>query len=90
MPAPHLRLLLIGLLVTAACDSEDERTYYEDVRPILQGKCSMCHTDKVGSVLGVSPEQLDRPYDYGYGPENQLESWRTVGMFAHQTSTDSC
>lgn len=62
-------------IVTAA--GEEKRTWHVSSR----AECSMCHTDKVGSVLGVSPEQLDRPYDYGYGPENQLEAWRTMGMF---------
>ena len=62
---------------------EEKRKWHVSSR----AECSMCHTDKVGSVLGLAAAQLDRAYDYGYGPENQLEAWREMGMFSKSRSS---
>ena len=44
-------------------------------------ECVFCHRDKVGTVLGFVPSQLDRSVDHDGTPRNQLELLTTLGVF---------
>jgi putative heme-binding domain-containing protein len=42
----------------------------------------LCHTTRVGSILGFKPAQLDRQHDYGGTLVDQLATLDHVGLFA--------
>jgi len=42
--------------------------------------CLTCHTEAAGFVLGIKTKQLNRTFDYGSGPEDQLRAWSRLGM----------
>ena len=46
-------------------------------------QCGFCHgEDRLIVPLGPRTRQLNRTYDYGSGPENQLTHFASAGMFA--------
>jgi uncharacterized repeat protein (TIGR03806 family) len=45
-------------------------------------ECRLCHTTRVGSLLGFKPAQLDREHDYGGTLANQLATLDHAGVFA--------
>lgn len=45
-------------------------------------ECLLCHTTRVGSILGFRPSQLDKQYDYGGTLADQLATLNHVGLFA--------
>jgi uncharacterized repeat protein (TIGR03806 family) len=52
-------------------------------------ECSNCH----GGVTDIRPlglrlDQLDHPFDYGAGPENELDHLDALGIFAEPLPTD--
>ena len=42
--------------------------------------CLTCHTEAAGFVLGIKTKQLNRTFDRGSGPENQIRAWSRLGM----------
>ena len=48
-----------------------------------RAECSICHTDKLGTLLGVSPAQLNHQYNYGAGAENQIAVWKRLGIYSN-------
>ena len=46
-----------------------------------RAECVFCHRDKVGSVLGFVPSQLDRVVERDGAPHNQLELLTAIGIF---------
>ncbi len=47
-----------------------------------RAECSVCHTDKLGSVLGVDEIQLDRDVSHDGRRENQLQRLERLGLLA--------
>lgn len=48
-------------------------------------QCANCHGGShPASPIGPRAEQLDLAYDYGDGPENQIEHMRALGWFANE------
>src|SRR5213076_1764234 len=54
-----------------------KRTYHFPSR----AECVLCHTMPAKYVLGLNTHQLNRDYDYGDGPINQLTAWDQMGLF---------
>ena len=44
--------------------------------------CASCHTKVANEVLGFRTEALQRSYDYGRGPEDQLAALHAAGVFS--------
>jgi parallel beta-helix repeat protein len=45
------------------------------------GQCLRCHTSTDGAVpIGPRAGLLNRPFDYGLGPVNQLTHWTDIGL----------
>ena len=47
-----------------------------------RSECLACHTPQGGYALGFKTEQLNKDFDYGAGPENQIAALSRVGYFA--------
>lgn len=64
-------------------DSSLRRTFagQEWTYPSRQN-CLECHTAAAGRSLGLETAQLDRDVASPEGPENQLDAWVRMGMFA--------
>jgi putative heme-binding domain-containing protein len=45
-------------------------------------ECKLCHTTRVGTLLGFRPAQLERQHDYGGTLADQLGTLEHVGLFA--------
>lgn len=45
-------------------------------------ECLLCHTTRVGSILGFRPPQLDKRHDYGGTQAEQLATLTHIGLFA--------
>jgi putative heme-binding domain-containing protein len=45
-------------------------------------ECLLCHTTRVGSILGFRPPQLDKQHEYGVTLADQLGTLNHVGLFA--------
>jgi uncharacterized repeat protein (TIGR03806 family) len=46
-----------------------------------RAECLQCHTAVGGQALGFNTPQLNRNFDYGAGPENQLRALSDAGYF---------
>src|SRR5690606_37767028 len=46
------------------------------------GQCLRCHTCSGAGAVPIGPAArfLNRPFDYGSGPENQLVHWSSLGL----------
>lgn len=46
------------------------------------GQCLRCHTSSGAGAVPIGPAArfLNRPFDYGSGPENQLVHWSSLGL----------
>src|SRR6185436_18694855 len=49
-------------------------------------ECLLCHTTRVGSILGFRPQNLDRQHDYGGIVASQLTTLNHIGLFAEPLS----
>ena len=47
-----------------------------------RSECLQCHTPQGGYALGFNTAQLNRNYDYGAGPTNQIAQLSRMGYFA--------
>lgn len=50
-------------------------------------ECKLCHTTRVGSILGFKPAQLERQHDYGGTFADQLSTLDHIGLFAEPLPT---
>jgi len=49
-------------------------------------ECLACHTPQGGFALGFNTAQLNRDFDYGGAPTNQIEALRLAGYFSNAVS----
>jgi mono/diheme cytochrome c family protein len=47
-----------------------------------RAECLACHTAQGGYALGFNTPQLNKNFDYGAGPENQIAALSTAGYFS--------
>ena len=45
-----------------------------------EGECMQCHTAAAGFSLGLETGQMNRDFDHGSGPENQLDYLDNLGL----------
>jgi uncharacterized repeat protein (TIGR03806 family) len=45
--------------------------------------CRTCHSPAAGGALSFNTRQLNRSFDYGSGPENQLDALEAAGYFSN-------
>jgi uncharacterized repeat protein (TIGR03806 family) len=86
-----------AILVTAAgkarefvvaegfADDPKIQTWYYPSR----SECMVCHSRAADFVLGFTTRQLNRPYDYGNGPINQLLALQHLGVFKAPPPSDT-
>jgi uncharacterized repeat protein (TIGR03806 family) len=59
-----------------------DKTEKQNWRFPSRSECTLCHTVPAKFVLGLNTHQLNRDYDYGSGPVNQLAAWEKMGLFS--------
>jgi uncharacterized repeat protein (TIGR03806 family) len=47
-----------------------------------RNECMVCHSRAAGFVLGLRTVQMNRVYDYGQVPDNQLRTLNHIGLFS--------
>lgn len=53
-------------------------------------ECNTCHKsiNEAPIPIGPKPQNLNRPYTYDSGNENQLQKWKTMGYLSNTTPTN--
>ncbi|MGR7812716.1 hypothetical protein [Lacinutrix undariae] len=53
-------------------------------------ECNTCHKsiNETPIPIGPKPQNLNRPYTYDSGNENQLQKWKTMGYLSNTTPTN--
>jgi uncharacterized repeat protein (TIGR03806 family) len=75
-------LLLTGMVVPVTYTDDGGQTGSLDYRVPNQNQCFGCHGQRGSTnVLGVRTRQVNRSFDYGSGPENQIDHMAGLGMF---------
>jgi len=74
------------ITVKSAAGEGRQQTWYYPSRQ----DCLTCHTANAGGVLGVKTRQLNRPFTYPSGVnDNELRAWNHVGLFAPAFKDDA-
>lgn len=51
-------------------------------RVVSRAECGLCHAAALDSTLGLRCQQLAREVNIGRGPENQMDAWKRLGLWA--------
>ena len=65
-----------------AADSQvAQATNHDTWRIVSRAECMFCHRQRIGSVLGFTPSQLNRQVSFGRGQRSQLDVFAAMGVF---------
>ena len=67
--------------------TDPDVSIHETWRIVSRAECTFCHRDKIGSVLGFEPVQLDRMVDHGGVQHQQLELLAAMDVFEGDPQT---
>ena len=75
-------LSLVGAVVPVTYTDDESQTGTLQYRVPNQNQCFGCHGQRgTSNIIGLRTRQLNRSFDYGAGPENQIDHMASLGMF---------